>query len=205
MLFWTAALNLAEAVGPNFRITHWTTRAREAYAGWKSATWDWNEIFRRHKDPDRLDMAVWTSVNELAALALATTTSRAVHLRFVEGAPGEFPTLKGYRLSIVLEAVACYAQLRGKAEIRATPLNDELTKLCKTLWLRSCHRTGAKTVRSTRRIGHLPWQGGSDAHCHERCNRSLPPDFFLGETASGVRTRFRDTEEGDRTLQLAHR
>jgi hypothetical protein len=127
--FRVASLNLADNPGLNFHITGWTARAREAYGGWASSRWNWNELFRRHHDPDRLDIAIWTHDNELAALALAVTTGLAVHLRFLEGAPGDSPALKGDRLIIVLEAVACYAQLRGKVEIRATPLNDELSRL----------------------------------------------------------------------------
>lgn len=37
--------------------------------------------------------------------------------------------MKGFRAAIALEAVACYAQLRGKAEIRVSPINDRLREL----------------------------------------------------------------------------
>lgn len=125
-----ASLILIPHIGLNFFITGWTSRGREAYADhWQSSCFDWPEIYRRHNEPDRLELAIWASDNRLCGLGLGLTTGGAVELRFLEGCRTEDCPLKGFRAAIALEAVACYAQLRGKPEIKVNPINDRLRNL----------------------------------------------------------------------------
>lgn len=76
---------------PEFNLSGWGARAKEAYLdqwlGDPKCNWDWEEIFRRHGDPDRLDIAIWGANDRLCGLALGTTTSEAVEIRFLEGDP----------------------------------------------------------------------------------------------------------------------
>lgn len=117
---------------PSFNLTGWTQKAREAYQDqWlkeNNCHWDWDEVFRRHNDPDRLDVAVWAS-SRLCALALGTLTGEALEVRFVEADPRPDCPLKGRRILIVLESAACYAQARGRHELRVRPKNSELETL----------------------------------------------------------------------------
>lgn len=122
-----ASLTLIPHIGINFHVTSWTSSGRDAYdEQWGSPVFNWPEIFRRHSDPDRLELAIWSPEHRLCALGLGLTTGRAVELRFLEGCETEGCPLKGFRAAIALEVVACYAQLRGKLEIRVTPINDRL-------------------------------------------------------------------------------
>ena len=112
--------------GVSFTLTEWSNRAFEAAdKQWKSIYYDWREINRKFRDPDRLDLALW--VNErLVALALATTRDQAVFIEIVEGDPDDDCPLAGGRLEIVLDACANYAQIRGKLELRLQPKNEKL-------------------------------------------------------------------------------
>jgi len=83
---------------------------------------------RRHRDPDRLAMTIWTE-DRLSAIALALTTSQSVVLRFVEGDPRTDCPLVGKRALIALEACARYAQGRGKVELRVHPVNSHVEAL----------------------------------------------------------------------------
>lgn len=118
---------------PEFNLSGWGQRAREAYLDqWRGdpkCRFDWEEIFRRHNDPDRLDIALWGPKDRLCGLAIGLTTSEAVEIRFLEGDPRPDCPLKGRRILIVLESAACYAQARGRAELRVRPKNERLEDL----------------------------------------------------------------------------
>lgn len=131
----TTSHALQAAVG-DFYITGWTHKGRQAFREqWlpaqrgRSFKWEWEEIFRRHREPDRLELVVWAPGDRLSALGLVLTTSRAVELRFLEGDQRPDCPLKGHRILIVLEAAARYAQSRGKLEIRVQPINAPLAKV----------------------------------------------------------------------------
>jgi hypothetical protein len=104
----------------DFRLDRWTAKAREAYdQQWThrhpdSAQWDWHEIFRRHRDPECLDVVLWAGEDRLAAIALALVGAVAVELRFLEGDYRADCPLRGRRVPIILECAANYAQGLGK-------------------------------------------------------------------------------------------
>lgn len=127
-----AVVNLAAHL-PEFNLSGWGARAREAYLDqWPRIAqkdWDWEEIFRRHADPDRLDIAIWGQNERLCGLAVGTTSSEALEIRFLEGDPRADCPLKGLRILIVLESAACYAQARGRRELRVRPKNEPLEAL----------------------------------------------------------------------------
>ncbi len=129
-----AYLRTAQILVPHievdFTITQWGAKAKDAYSRqWGQSRFDWEEIFRKHNDPDRLDMAIWSPNDRLSALCLGLTTGRSVHLRFLEGDRREDCPLKGRRILIVLEAAANFAQGRGKSELRLQPESDALKEL----------------------------------------------------------------------------
>lgn len=112
--------------GVEFSITEWSNRAFEAAEKqWRSVYYDWREINRRFRDPDRLDLALWAG-DRLVAFCLATTRDRAVFVEIIEGDLADDCPLAGARLHILLDACANYAQIRGKSELRLQPKNDEL-------------------------------------------------------------------------------
>jgi hypothetical protein len=103
----------------------WDPAGRHPDAGW-----DWEEIFRRHREPKCLDLAIWTGNSDrLIALALATMNSEAVTLRYCEGSPQEGCDYKGKRVLIALEAATNYALGAGLAEIRIVPVNPALASM----------------------------------------------------------------------------
>lgn len=116
-------------LGVHVGVGEWSRRVFEALSAWEKSLFDWEEIQRRHKEPSRLELAIWSDDNVLAGMALGLCTGQAVVLRFVEGDPREDCPLKGFRLLIALEAVTNYAQARGKKEIRVQPKNDQLVNL----------------------------------------------------------------------------
>jgi hypothetical protein len=130
-----AALKLCPVLGVDFYVSEWSGRAREALANqWiaeeqQLSIWNWNEIHRRHQDPDRLDMVIWGPESRLCGLGLCLTSSQAVEVRFVEGDPRQDCPLKGKRTLIFLECAAGYAQLRGKSGLRIEPKNQALETL----------------------------------------------------------------------------
>ena len=136
-----AALNLAPNIGGGFYITPWSHKAAEAYRDqWLTADppsesgWDWEEIFRRYRgEPDRLEMVIWAGAR-LCGLGLATTSNQAVTVRFMEGDPRPDCPFKGKRALICLEAATCYAQERGRTELRLEPLNPRLAELYKDVY-----------------------------------------------------------------------
>jgi hypothetical protein len=109
---------------------HWMRAGRHADAGW-----DWEEIFRRHREPKCLDLAIWSpDSSSLIALALATMTMEAATLRYCEGNPQDGCDYKGKRVLIALEAVANYALGAGLSEIRIDPVNEKLASLYQTVY-----------------------------------------------------------------------
>jgi hypothetical protein len=133
----TAAENLTPVLPVNFHITGWSNKAREAVIDqWnrKPDDWDWSEIFRRHNDPDRLDMAIWSPDDRLSALSLCLTNSNYVEIRFLEGDPRDDCPLRGRRALIVVECAACYAQARGRPELRLEPNNERLATLYRQIY-----------------------------------------------------------------------
>jgi hypothetical protein len=103
---------------------YWDVAGRHPDAGW-----DWEELFRRHREPKRLDMAIWTPTGRLVAMGLATITTAAATVRYVEGDPRADCHLKGKRVLIALEAATNYALGAGLAEIRIEPINGALASM----------------------------------------------------------------------------
>jgi hypothetical protein len=128
----TTIANLTDQVGVEFILSAWGERARHALLGqWKQNghIFDWEEIFRVHRDPDRLDIVIWGPNDRLCGLGLGLTSSEAVEVRFIEGDPRPDCPLKGKRILIILECAACYAQARGRKELRIQPINQRLEYL----------------------------------------------------------------------------
>jgi hypothetical protein len=126
-----ATLALRPILGLDFHLAEWTVGACDALAQWKGnpgTGWDWPEIFRRHNDPDRLDIVVWAG-DRLAGLALCLTTAQAIEVRYLEGDPRPDCPLRGRRVLIVLECAQNYAHARGRTELWAQPMNDRLKAL----------------------------------------------------------------------------
>jgi hypothetical protein len=128
-----ATENLRGQLGGEFTIAGWSGRAREAFLDqWSKepgVVFPWDDVFRRHNDPDRLDVAIWGPNDRLCGLGLGLTTSEAVELRFLEGDPRPDCPLKGRRILMFLECAACYAQARGRRELRIQPINEQLETL----------------------------------------------------------------------------
>jgi hypothetical protein len=120
---------LVPEFGIAFEISGWNSAAQAAYhAQWPHPAFDWEEIFHRHNDPDRLDIAIWVA-DRLAGLALGITTGNALNLMFLEGdSRGDCP-LRGLRTPIFLDLATNYAQDRGKSELRVWPLDNALSDL----------------------------------------------------------------------------
>jgi hypothetical protein len=129
-----AAASMTEFLGTPVQITEWSRRALEGLADWGETRFPWDEIFRRHRDPDRLELAIWSQRDRLSGLALGLTTERSLLLRFVEGDPRSDCPLKGKRILIALEAAAYYAQARGRKEIRVQPIHDKLVHLYENVY-----------------------------------------------------------------------
>ena len=133
--------NLRDFVKDEFKIVEINIRAYQAVRDqWDrhgrnpDADWDWRELMRRYRDPDRLDMAIWTRSDRISALALAVTTGPAVELKFLEADPRADCPLRGKRVLIALETVACYAQVRGKREVRVRPINEAVASLYRDVY-----------------------------------------------------------------------
>lgn len=116
-------------LGTHVGVGEWSRKVFDALGKWENRRFDWEEIARRHREPDRLEIAIWSDDNVLSGIALALCTGQAVVLRFVEGDPRHDCPLRGYRLLVALEAATNYAQARGKNEIRVQPKNAELVNL----------------------------------------------------------------------------
>ncbi len=93
-------------IGVKFRISEFSGRATAAIAEhWEptprhpDSRWDWTEIMRRHRDPDRLDFAIWDDEEKLCAAGLGLTGGASLMLRFFEGSPRMDCKLKGRRIS----------------------------------------------------------------------------------------------------------
>lgn len=147
-----AAQVLVPKIGTNFHLSGWSGKAREALNdqwvvdGKQLSQWDWNEIFRRHNDPDRLDIVIWGAADRLCGLSLCLSTSTYIEIRFLEGDPRRDCPLTGRRALIVLETAARYAQERGRAELRIQPVNERLETLYRQIYrfeLATPHRGSA--------------------------------------------------------------
>lgn len=128
-----AALTLTPHIGVEFHLSGWTNKAREAFATtWgtkgRAVEWDWPQIFRTYDDHTRLDLAMWVGDN-LCGLALGILTNQAIVVKFLEGNPRSDCPLLGRRALIALETAQCYAQLRGRTELRVQPTNERLETL----------------------------------------------------------------------------
>ena len=136
-----AIQNLRSHVTCDFNIVEINNRAYEAVLDqWDrhgrnlDADWDWRELMRRYRDPDRLDIAIWSGSDRIACLALGVTTGPAVELKFLEADPRADCPLRGKRALIALETVSCYAQARGKREIRVRPVNETVARLYRDVY-----------------------------------------------------------------------
>ena len=133
-----AALNLQTPSSVEFYIAGWSRKTESALADqWKGehvSEWDWPEIFRRHNDPDRLDMAIWSLGDRLGGLGLGLVKGEYLELRFVEGDPRPDCPLKGRRALIMLECSALYAQARGRSELRIEPINERIATLYQQIY-----------------------------------------------------------------------
>lgn len=125
---------MTTVLGRHIQITEWSGRVWRALDDWGKIEFDWKEIERRHKDPSRLEIAIWSSQERLSGLALGLTTGQALMLRFLEGDPRQDCPLRGMRIAIALETAANYAQARGKSEIRLQPINDKLVYLYENVY-----------------------------------------------------------------------
>lgn len=81
-----------------------------------------------------MEIVIWGPNDRLCGLGLATTNRTSVILQFIEGDPRPDCPLRGKRLPIALEAVACYGQGRGKSEIRLQPINEKLASLYRDVY-----------------------------------------------------------------------
>lgn len=128
-----------------FEITGWNSAAQTAYhEQWPNPEFDWVEVFRRHNDPDRLDISIWVG-ERLCGLALGITTANALNLMFLEGDSREDCPLTGLRIPIFLDIATNYTQDRGKSELRVWPLNDTLAELYRDTYGFSLVTTGPNT------------------------------------------------------------
>ena len=133
--------NLRGLIKDDFKIIEINSRAYQAVRDqWDKhgrnpdADWDWRELMRRYRDPDRLDVAIWSQSDRISGLALAVTTGSAVELKFLEAGPRTDCPLRGKRALIALETVSCYAQARGKREIRVRPVNETVARLYRDVY-----------------------------------------------------------------------
>lgn len=136
-----AIQNLRAHIKGDFKIVEINSRAYQAVRDqWDrhgrspDADWDWRELMRRYRDPDRLDMAIWSQSDRISGLALAVTTGPAVELKFLEADPRADCPLRGKRALIARETVACYAQARGKREVRVRPINEAVASLYRDVY-----------------------------------------------------------------------
>lgn len=124
--------NMAAHGIASFELTEWSGRTFSTLAEqWPRSDFDWPRIRENYRDPDRLDVAIW-SKDRLSGLFLATLAGESVTLRWVEGDPREDCPLIGKRLLIALDAAVNYTQINGRYELRVEPINDKLINLFET-------------------------------------------------------------------------
>lgn len=133
-----AVHNLSGFLRTRFSLSGWTNRAKEVFAStWgvdgRKVDWDWPAIFRTYDDHTRLDLAIWVE-NRLCGLALGILTSEALALKFLEGDSRSDCPLRGRRALIALETAQCYAQLRGRTELRVEPINGSVETLYRDIF-----------------------------------------------------------------------
>lgn len=114
--------------GIRFELTEISGRAITATEQWQSRYYDWSQVLYRFNDPDRFDVALWSS-GRLLALGVATTRPSAVWVELIEGDRKPDAPLTGARLLLMFDAFANYAQLRGKPELRLEAKNAGLASL----------------------------------------------------------------------------
>lgn len=120
---------LPAVLGVEFTLSGWNAAALSAYQiQWPAPQFDWPVIFERHRDPDRLDLAIWVG-ERLCGLALAVTASISVNILFLEGDSRDDCPLRGRRALIALDAATNYAQGRGKTELRVELLETRIQEL----------------------------------------------------------------------------
>lgn len=131
-----AILNLADELPVDCSLGDWSNRAfSELKHQWQGARthdvggWDWNEMHRKYREVSVIGSALWTADRRLSALAMGRATGESVCLEFVEADPRTDCPLKGWRLPIFIELMACYAQELGKREVRVIPANTALGTL----------------------------------------------------------------------------
>lgn len=129
----TSARRMAADIGSPVAVSPWNDMAVAQLAGWGDTRFPWPIIFQRHREADRLDMAIWSG-RTLCALGLATTTRVAVFLRFLEGDPSPACPLRGRRVLIALDVAASYAQAIGRRELRLQPINERLVDLYESVY-----------------------------------------------------------------------
>jgi hypothetical protein len=125
------ALELRPHLSVPIKVNGWTRSAVDAYrAQWhgagKGLGWDWEEIFRRFRDLDMLDVTVWTEADLLCGIGVATLSNSAVVLRFLEARLPEDNPLKGEIALIIMDVAARYGQRMGRSEMRCYPLNQKV-------------------------------------------------------------------------------
>ena len=134
LLAYQQAVTLREHIGLRYRVGEWSLSVEQRYqAQWvgherRGGGFDWSTIFRRFREPNRLDI-VLSVEDRLCGLALATVSTQYVHVRFIEGDPRPDCPLRGRRALIILETAAAYAQRLGRRELRLQPMNSSLEDL----------------------------------------------------------------------------
>jgi hypothetical protein len=133
-----AAEAARQRYGTNVQISEWSNRSFEAIkAQWigekRDPTFDWQEIYRRYREPDQLDFAIWVG-DRLCAMGLGLIRSDYIELAFLESDPRADCPLRGKRIVIALDAVANYVQACGRIEIRVEPANAKLVQVYQTVY-----------------------------------------------------------------------
>ena len=126
--------DLGGVLGVDFSLVELSNRALEAIEKqWGKSHFDWAAINRKYNDPSCAKFAIWVG-ERLAAICVADTTGQSVKVRYLEGDPrGDCP-LKGRRILVALDAMANYAQLRGKVELVLEPINEKLIDLYESVY-----------------------------------------------------------------------
>jgi hypothetical protein len=107
-----------------FRLTDWSSLTLGVM--WPDG-FNWRNIDHEHRDPDRLELALWVS-NRLIAMAICETDGDAVVIRVVEADPDRACPLKRRRALIAIDAAANYAQGRGRRYVKLQPASRDLVK-----------------------------------------------------------------------------
>lgn len=136
-----ARLQSAKLFQENFKLTislsTISNRAISASQSWVhpegASGYPWQEIKNLHRQPDRLEVAVWSG-GRLCGLAIAVTKNSVLEICFIEGDPSPGNPTKGAVAMIVLDCAARYAQKRGRSQLRLKPANNRVAELYKTTY-----------------------------------------------------------------------